>query len=150
MSEAKVKTNRIRSTKWIHLKEQTFANDYFIFLNFCFSLRIFYKELIWYINYSHVHIHTFRKRRSFIWGYFFLVSILKCHLFRINWGRSAFVYSYSSLMHSRVTHETFMRKRFGPKKYPWNSQKLWDTPNTHQKKNPQNTSRKIFRPTKTW
>ena len=42
-----------------------------VFRKFCFSIRISYKELIWCFNYqifqlSTVHIHTFRKRLSFI------------------------------------------------------------------------------------
>ena len=43
---------------------------------FCFSLRTSCKELTWYKNYPYVHIHTFRKGWGFIWGFFFLVSIL--------------------------------------------------------------------------
>ena len=37
------------------------------------------EELIWCANYPNVHIHIFGKRWSFIWGYFFPVSILKSH-----------------------------------------------------------------------
>ena len=42
---------------------------------FCFSLRTSYKELIWCTIYPNVDIHTFRKRWSFIWEWFFPVSI---------------------------------------------------------------------------
>ena len=35
-----------------------------------------YKEMIWFTNYPNVHIHTSRKRWSFIWGCFFPVIIL--------------------------------------------------------------------------
>ena len=45
------------------------------FQKLCFSLRTSYKKLIWCTNY--VHIHTFWKGRSFIWGCFYPVSILK-------------------------------------------------------------------------
>ena len=48
-----------------------------LFWKFCFGLRTSYKELTWCTNYPNVHIHTFRKRWSFIWGYFFPMSILK-------------------------------------------------------------------------
>ena len=48
-----------------------------LFWKFCFSLRIYFKELIWCTNNPNVHIYTFRKRWSFIWGWFFPVSILK-------------------------------------------------------------------------
>ena len=49
----------------------------FFFRKFCFSLKTLYKELTWCTNYPNVHIHTFRKRSSFIWECFFPVSILK-------------------------------------------------------------------------
>ena len=42
-----------------------------------FSVRIPYKELIWCTNYPNVHIDTFRRRLSFMWGCFFTASILK-------------------------------------------------------------------------
>ena len=70
LSEANVKTNRIGITKWTYCKERNFANDDFNFLIFFFSLKTPCKELIWF------HIHTFRKRWSFIWGCFFSVGIL--------------------------------------------------------------------------
>ena len=37
------------------------------FWKICFNMRTSYKELIWCINYSIVHIHTFLKRLKFIW-----------------------------------------------------------------------------------
>ena len=40
-SETNVKTNKIESTKWTYHKEQSFASNYFIFLKFCFTLRIY-------------------------------------------------------------------------------------------------------------
>ena len=48
-----------------------------LFWEFCFRVKITSKELIWCTNYPNIHIHTFRKRWSFIWGCFFPVSILK-------------------------------------------------------------------------
>ena len=76
LSEANVKANRMGITKWIHLKEQSFARTILFFWKFCFSLRTSYKDLIWCTNYPNVHIHTFCKRCSFIWGCYFPVSIL--------------------------------------------------------------------------
>ena len=44
--------------------------------------------------------------------------ILKCNLFRIYWERSvAFIYSYSSLIYSRVTHKISTRINLGPTEY---------------------------------
>ena len=87
ISEANVKTNRIVSTKWIYHKKWSFASNYFIFLKFHFIIRTSYKDLIWCINYPNVHIDTFRKRWSFIWGCFFPVSILKTSKYSISiWG----------------------------------------------------------------
>ena len=47
------------------------------FWKFCFSLRTFFKELIWCTNYPNVHTHAFRKRWSFIWQCFLPGSMLK-------------------------------------------------------------------------
>ena len=46
-------------------------------LKIWFSLRTSYKYLFWCTNDLNVHIHTFCKRWSFIWGWFFPVSIFK-------------------------------------------------------------------------
>ena len=46
------------------------------FWKFCFSIKTSYNDLIWCINYPNVPIHTFCKRRSFIWLCFFPVNIL--------------------------------------------------------------------------
>ena len=91
ISEANVKTNRMVSTKWTYHKERIFASNYFIFWKFYFSFRTLYKELIWCANEPNVHIRTFRKHWSFIWRYFFPVSILKYKC----WGAifSSFMYS---------------------------------------------------------
>ena len=57
--------------------ERSFASNYFFFFKFCFSLRTSFKELIWCAKDSNVHIHTFRKRWSLVWGCFSPASILK-------------------------------------------------------------------------
>ena len=75
LPEANVKINGTGSTKWTYYKEWGFANNYFVFLNLFFRLRASYKKLIWCTNYPNVHIHTFCNRWSFIWRYFFPVSI---------------------------------------------------------------------------
>ena len=67
------------STKWTCHKERSFARSSLFFWKFCFSIRTCYKELIWSSNYPNICIHTFRKRWSFHWGCFFLVSILKTY-----------------------------------------------------------------------
>ena len=77
LTEANVNTNGMGSIKWTFYKERSFSRNYFISRIFCFSLRTFFKDLIWCTNYPIVHIHTFRKRWSFIWGCFFPVSIIK-------------------------------------------------------------------------
>ena len=46
------------------------------FWKICFNMRNSYKELIWCINYSDVHINTFRKGLKFTWGCFFLCVCL--------------------------------------------------------------------------
>ena len=47
------------------------------FWKFCFSLRTSYEELICYTNNPNDHICTFCNRWSFIWQWFFPVSIHK-------------------------------------------------------------------------
>ena len=54
------------------------------FWRFCFSVRTFYKELIWCTNYPNVHVDTFRKSWSFIWECFFPVNIHKTKI--LHWG----------------------------------------------------------------
>ena len=44
---------------------------------FFFQYKILFKELICCINCPNVHFHTFCKCLSFIWWYFFSLSILK-------------------------------------------------------------------------
>ena len=77
LTEANVKTNRMGSSKLNYHKEGVFLVATIFFWKSCFSIRTSYKELIWCANYQNVHFHTFRKRLSFTWGYFFPVSILK-------------------------------------------------------------------------
>ena len=47
------------------------------FWTFCFNLRTSYKRLISCTNDPNAHFRTFCKHWSFIWRYFFSVSILK-------------------------------------------------------------------------
>ena len=67
-SEDNMKANWMGSTKWNYHKERSFPSNYFIFLNFFFSLKSPYKEFIWCSNYADVQIYTFRNRWRFIWG----------------------------------------------------------------------------------
>ena len=83
LSEANVKTNRLGNTKWTYQNERSFASNDVIFLKFCFSLRTSYEELFWCTYDSNVYIHTFGKRCSLIWEWFFPVSILKAFCFLI-------------------------------------------------------------------
>ena len=61
------------------------------FWKFYFSLRTFFKVFILCPNYTNVHIHTFHKRWSFIWGCVFPVSILKVSLLLLCIILSAFM-----------------------------------------------------------
>ena len=74
VSEAKVKANRMVSTKWTYRKERSFASDCFFFWKFCSSLITSYADLIWCA--SDPNIRAFCKRWSFIWRCFFSVSII--------------------------------------------------------------------------
>ena len=73
MSEAIAKTNR---TEKSDRTEKVVPVTTFFFRKYCSSLRTLYIELIWYTNYPNVLNHTFRKRCSLTWGYFFPVSFL--------------------------------------------------------------------------
>ena len=53
------------------------------FWRFCFSLRTFYKELIWCTNDPNAHIYTFCKRWSFIWRCFSLWVYLSCCFYKV-------------------------------------------------------------------
>ena len=70
LSEANFKTNRMSSTKWTYHKELDLpvTTFFFFFWEFGCSVRTSNKELIWCTNDPNVHIHTFRKRWSFVWG----------------------------------------------------------------------------------
>ena len=52
---------------------------FFFFWKLCFISRTSYSELIWCTKHTNVNtctnVHTFRKQWSFIWGWFFLLSI---------------------------------------------------------------------------
>ena len=65
LSKANVKTNRMGRAKWTYHNEGSFPSNCFIYLKICFSLRTFYKELIWCTKYPNVQ------------GFFFFVCILK-------------------------------------------------------------------------
>ena len=72
----------VRQVEWWVQNRPTKMNDILpvttlSFRKFCFSLKTSYKELIWCTNDPNAHIHAFCKRWSFIWRYFFPVSILK-------------------------------------------------------------------------
>ena len=57
-------------------KERNFTSNYFIFLKILFQFKnLLY--LFWCTNNINARSYTFRKRWSFIWGWFFPVSILK-------------------------------------------------------------------------
>ena len=58
-------------------KNEDLAVTTLFFRKFCFSLRTSYIELIRGTNHPNSHIHTFRKRWSFILGCFFPVIIFK-------------------------------------------------------------------------
>ena len=68
---------------------------------FCFSLKTWYKKLIWCTSYPNIYINTFRKRWNFIWGCFSLwVSLnrllffLKCSDLRIKTSRFLISFNY--------------------------------------------------------
>ena len=56
------------------------------FRKLCFSLRTSYKELIWCTNDPNAHIRTC-KRWSFIWRWFFPMSILNTELLKNRKGK---------------------------------------------------------------
>ena len=71
----------LRQIEWEVQNGPITMNDVFLVTilfswKFYFILRTSYIELIWCTNHPNVHIHTFRKRSSFISGCFFPVSIL--------------------------------------------------------------------------
>ena len=76
LSKANVKKNRMGSINWTKLN-RVLPVTALLFQKSYFSLRTLYKEVIWCSNQPSVHFHTFQKHWSFIWGFFFSVSILK-------------------------------------------------------------------------
>ena len=65
---------------WVHngpiKKNEVLLVTISFFKKLCFSLRTSYRHVIWCANYLTVHICTFCKHWSFIWRFFFPVSIL--------------------------------------------------------------------------
>ena len=59
LSEANVKTNRMRSTNWTYRNERSFASNYFNFLRKLFQFRTSDKKLISYTKNPIVYIHIF-------------------------------------------------------------------------------------------
>ena len=103
-------TNRMRNTEWTYHKGRSFANNYLYFLKVSVqssSIRISYK-LIWCTNYSNVHIHTFSKRGSFIWGLFFSMSILDHLKFYVRIVRHS----------DWIRRDTEYAGKYGPEKLP--------------------------------
>ena len=93
ISEAIVKRNKMLTIIWTYQKERSFANNYFIFWKFCFSLRTSYAELICCTNNPNDHYCTFCKRWSFIWRCFFAVHCVKSVQIRSNFFFRIFPHS---------------------------------------------------------
>ena len=74
--EANIKTKKCWVQNRPTTKNGVLPVTTLFFWKFCFSLRTFYKELIWCTNDLNVHIPTFLKRKSFIWLCFSPESIL--------------------------------------------------------------------------
>ena len=73
---------------------------------FCFCLKTFYKVLIWCTNDQiNVHIPTFLKCWSFIWGYFFLVNVLHWLFYDIMEQR---FYSSTEIKISKTTTVSYL------------------------------------------
>ena len=77
--QIKDKKNTMGSTKWTYYKEKNggLPVTTLFFRKFCLSLKTSCKGLIWCTHHPDVHIRTFQKCWSFIWGCLFHVSILK-------------------------------------------------------------------------
>ena len=84
------------------------------FWKFCFIIKTQFKDLIWCTNYHNVHIHTFCKRWSFVWGCFLPVSILKVRFskkgFCLNVVKKVKV--YHKLKHKNSCNYSFFRAWF--------------------------------------
>ena len=76
LPEANVKANRMATTKWIYLKEWSFASNYLIFFENLFQFQNLLKRVNLMNQRPNVNIRVFRKRWSLILGCFFPVSIL--------------------------------------------------------------------------
>ena len=81
LSEANVKTNWMGSTKWTYYNEWSFASIFFFFFEILLQCKNLLRVDLMY-NYPNVHIHTFRKHWSSIWGCFSLwVSLKQIEIF---------------------------------------------------------------------
>ena len=86
LSEDNVKTKRMGRTKQAYRKERRFTSNCFIFWKILFQ----YKNLLRTFKnlslktYPNVHTHTFRNRRSFLWGSFSLWVSLKRSAFLVH------------------------------------------------------------------
>ena len=84
------------------ITKNSFASNCFIFLKILFQFKNLLEDLIWFTNNPNTHIRTFCKHWSFIWWYFFPVSILNinftvylyikfqlnCFFFMLSWNIS--------------------------------------------------------------
>ena len=84
------------------IKNGVFPVTTLFFWKLCFSSRTSYKELIWCTNDPNVHIHTFRKRWSYIWefesAFYLWVSLTICSIYSVNGGpneKNVFVFEKS-------------------------------------------------------
>ena len=96
--------NRMGSIKWTYHKEQGFATNYCIFWKFYFIARTPFKELIYCTNYPNIHISTFCKCLSFIWGYVFPLSIFKSLLHQRPFSYGCTVFCTLSTIVSESNH----------------------------------------------
>ena len=90
----------LRQTEWVVqnglvTKNRVLSVNTSFFWKSCFSIRILYKELIWYTNYPNAHIHTFCKCWSFIWGHLF--SVFLNNLYQGMLSANTYVNSFNHL-----------------------------------------------------
>ena len=84
-------TNLVSQKPMLIQTEWWVQNGPVIWTEFCQQLLHFFENLVlvletliksWYVDYPRIHINTFCKRWTFIWGCCFPVSILKLRLLR--------------------------------------------------------------------
>ena len=76
----------------------------YFFWKFCFSLRSFYEELIWWINCSNFPLPIFCKHWSFIWG---------CYFLRKSWvGKACWFYLLKPAIETSFTKTIVLQKLF--------------------------------------